>query len=134
MVVTRLGISNFEVGCYWEGNKLFFRSRSGKERHIANYKPCEYFTLETFHNGSTYYVGRGKSSTLGVEVETYWSRVDGTTFLIQFDPKTGRTMVHPERTKTHYTCTKDEPCIPVEDIGTSLKDSARAVGALLREW
>jgi len=27
----------------------------------------------------------------------------------------------------------DEPCIPVEDIGTSLKDSARAVGALLRD-
>lgn len=89
---------------YWKENKLYFRTRTGKVRHIANYAPSKYHSLETFHNGSTYFVGRGNSSVLKKEVETYWSRADGATYLIHFDNASGDTMVRPDTSVSTYTC------------------------------
>ena len=84
--------------CKWEGNNLYYLKNNGKKDLVARISlKGKFFSLETFHNGGTYFVGIGKSATLDENEETYWSRVNNTTYLIHYNPDTGSTMVKPDR-------------------------------------
>ena len=93
-----------KAAAYWRKDRLYFRTRTGKVRHVANYRPTPNISLETFHRGSTCYVGRGDSTILKEEAETYWSRADGETYLTHYVKASGATMVESDRSSTPYTC------------------------------
>jgi len=89
--------------CKWIKNKLWYFKNNGKSCLIAKFKKQVFSSLEVhleaFYSGSIGFVGFGKSITLDVECETYLSRVDKTTYLIHYDPKSGRTYVLPDGVK-----------------------------------
>ena len=93
----RLNTSNLE----WDGNSLVLTTTK-KRRVLAEYVGASegsFKYLKTFWKESGYFIGLGKSLILGVEAETYWSRVQGQTYLIHFDPLTGSTAVRPDNSR-----------------------------------
>ena len=93
----------------WEGNDLVYETPT-KRRVVAQYIQGGHYHLRTFWNGTTYFVGSGKSLMIGggAEVETYWSTVQGASVLVHFDPATGDTAIRTGSGRV-LTCTRGMP-------------------------
>jgi hypothetical protein len=89
----------------WVNDELVWTTTK-KRRVIAKYvgKQGKGISLQTPYMGMNGFIGEGKSATFLVLVETYWSRVDGETYLVQFDPQTGDTLARPDSSNNLLTC------------------------------
>ena len=88
-------------------------------------------SLDTFRGGKGYgYIGGGKSRMIdgSPEVEAYWSTVQGATYLVHFDPATGRTAIKRDGSKSALTCqwkpveTVTEPSVSDEELEMVMGD------------
>ncbi len=90
----------------WVNDELVWTTTK-KRRVLAKYLGViqgNATSLRTPYMGMNGFIGVGKSATFLVEVETYWSRVGGETYLVQFDPKTGNTLARPDSSNNLLTC------------------------------
>jgi hypothetical protein len=93
----------------WQGDQLVLTTPQ-KTRVLAEYVGGDYPSLRTFWGSMDggYPIGVGPSLLIEGQprAESYWSTVQGATFLVHFDPLTGRTAIRRDGGQAILSCTR----------------------------